>query len=203
MMKKLNDDAETTSVESARQAARNRWPSLDAFDAQLRQIYKLYRDALLSQLYYATKLKKVEQLNMISEIGLALGTGSFGSLAIWQGATGKHIFVYLAATSAALSILKPILQWPKQISRYSQLVTGFQSLYFDLQEIAQDIETKEDLSVEQMKKFTQSRERFSKLSLTEDSSLSNRLVTSCREEVLKKIPVESLWVLKRDRGETQ
>lgn len=173
------------------------YPSTDAFEAQLVQIYNLYRDALLSKVYYTARLRDLHRKNTLSEIILSVGTGSFGSLAIWQGAAGKHVFVFLAAFSALLSILKPIMQWPKQIAACSKLAVAYTALYMDLRQIVQEIETREAITPELLNAFRLARNRFGNLALEEPTPIE-RIVRNCYAEVLTMIPVDSLWMPQRN-----
>ena len=170
---------------------RQRLPNINA---QLIQIYNLYRNALMNQLYYARRLDELQRRNLVSEVLLSIGTGSFGTLAVFRGDVGRHVFLYLAALSAFLSILRPILQWPKKIEQYSQLFVGYSDLYFDIQRIVQEVTAYEYLADEQVKVFNQARERFRKLSLRDEPVPSKRKLAACKAEVLIRIPAKTLWM---------
>jgi hypothetical protein len=163
---------------------------------RLVQIYDLYRDVYLSRTYYARKLNDFQLKNTISEILVALGAGSVGGLAIFHSTAGMAILPYLAAISAILSIVKPTLQWPKQIALISKLLAGYTDLYFDLKQIVQEVAVQRGLTKQQNLRCEQAEQRFKKLAL-EEPPHSARLKEQCRAEVLKAIPVETLWVPER------
>src|SRR5258708_4278267 len=108
--------------------------------AQLKQIYDLYRTGLLNQLYYADRLNAYQQKNKWVEITQAIGTSSaLGAWSIFKDGAGSHAWVVIAGVATIISIIKPFLQWSKEIEKYGQLSIGYTGLYLDLKRIVAQI----------------------------------------------------------------
>ncbi|HEY3767197.1 MAG TPA: hypothetical protein VGN44_00865, partial [Candidatus Angelobacter sp.] len=101
--------------------------------ALLNQIYNLYRTALLNQYYYSDRLESFQRRNKCVEIAQALGTSSsIGAWGIFHEGSGKYAWLVIAGIATIISIIKPFLQWPKEIERYGQLSIGHTGLYLDI-----------------------------------------------------------------------
>src|SRR5271165_511917 len=93
----------------------------------LMYIYDTYRTAALNRSYYASKLAKYQTYNSIMEVSIAVGaTGSGGvaGLAIWGSLSGQYAWLFVSGIATVLGVVKPILQFGKEIEKYSTLYSG-------------------------------------------------------------------------------
>src|SRR5687768_761774 len=107
---------------------------------RLTQIYHAYRSALLNRKYYGCQLEFYRHLNRNVEITLAVVTpGTVGGWAIWHTSTGQQLWAVIASILAFIAVLKPILNWPKEIDRYSRLHAEHTMQFYTLKQLVEDI----------------------------------------------------------------
>lgn len=162
---------------------------------RLLQLYRTYRTASLNRKYYACRLITYRRWNLALEIALALGTsGTIGAWAIWTVGYGKYAWAAIAGLAAILALLKPILALPKQIERYTKLFAGYSDLFYDLEQISDDVRISGLLSKETSKSYGRALDRFRKLSTDDDAKPNEKLRRRCYDEVLREIPASTLWL---------
>lgn len=162
---------------------------------RLLQLYKTYRTALLNRKYYASRLTTFRKWNMALEIALAVGTsGTIGAWAVWSRGDGRYAWTIIAGLAAILAILKPILALPKQIERYTKLFAGYSDLYYDLEQMADEVRVSEGLRAETGKSYQRALDRFRKLSTDDDAKPDETLRWKCYRQVLTEIPAAALWL---------
>ena len=109
----------------------------------LRDLYDEYRTALMNREYYSCRLASVRTQNRILEIIIAVGTSSaVASWTIWQ--TEEVVWTSIAAVVTLLTIVKPIIDYPKSIERYSKLFVGHGDVYYDLDRVVKRVRRMED-----------------------------------------------------------
>jgi len=163
--------------------------------ARLIEVYNLYRTALLNRKYYAHKLALWKRWNSALEVALAIGTsGTIGAWAIWRKGAGEDVWTIFAASAALLGVIKPVIQLPKGIERYSKLYVGYSDLFYDFQAVVSDIQTTHSFSQEMGNKVANARERIKKLSLDDDPTPNKTLVKQFYGEVNTEIPSDRLWM---------
>jgi hypothetical protein len=166
----------------------------DESTRQLKEIYDLYRTALLNKLYYADALCVWSRLDTGLDFTILIGTSSsIGSYAIWKSGFGLHAWAVLSGVAAVCGILKQVLQVSKRVQRYTKLHTGHTSLYYDLNEIVGKLRVSHILSPDLIARYHQAVERYKALALEDDPHVSNRRRSRCQALVLRQIPNESLW----------
>lgn len=174
----------------------------EKFCAQLEEVYDNYRTSLMNAKYYASRLTSFRIYNRIYEIILALGMSS--AIAGWsffqEWTFGKKAWAIFSGLVTVLAVLKPILQLPSQIERYSKLHIGYTNLYYDSVNLVSRInESKKEISesksippeILQTREATQ--KRFKDLALQDDIKISKPLLRKCYDEVNAEIPVKYLW----------
>ena len=149
----------------------------------------------MNSAYYAARLTSFRIYNKSYEIILAIGTSS--AIAGWpffqEWTVGKKIWAVFSALVTVLAVLKPILQLPRQIERYSKLHVGYTDLYYDLKKIVSEIEESRDITSERLVIREAAQKRFKDLALQDDTKPSARLLRKCFEKVKVAILVERLW----------
>lgn len=148
----------------------------------------------MSRDYYACRLAQVKRWNFMYEIVLAVGTsGTVAGWYLWQTPAGKTSWALFAGLVAILSILKPILQLPKEIERYSKLHTGYSALFYDLREHVDEIQNDGGITESREKSLKEARKRLLDLALQDDPKPSSRLLRQCQAEVNRLIPSFDEW----------
>ena len=163
---------------------------------RVKAVNDLYRTALLNRKYYAYRLSAYQAWNRTIDIAIAIGSSAtVAGWGVWRlrniGATSWGV---LASVAAVASVLKPILQLPKAIERYSKLHLGYCSLYYDLDLLIFEIQQTHQLSPSNWKSFLQYRKRHNDLGLSDELHPRTELLKQCQKEVLKEIPAGTLWL---------
>lgn len=161
---------------------------------QLRDIYRDYRNVLMSKKYYECRLKRKEDLNLCYEIVLAVGTsGAVAGWAIWSSSAGGLAWTILGGVVAILSIVKPTLAVGSRIERYTKLVTHYDALFYDFQLLAFEIKRREGLGDTEVQTYRELHNRMKIADLTDDPNPSARLLKKCQSSVNQQIPTNDLW----------
>ena len=164
----------------------------ESLRAQLRDLYGLYRTALLSVKYYSFALTCWRIANKTIEILLALGTTGT-AWAIWKTEAGGYVWMIVAAASAVLCLLKPIVRPSEKIEKFSSLRTSFSDLYYDIEAVVEDAKKRRNYTSEMDAKVRNARERMKQLATKEVPSPFKKLVCRFQREVNKQIVPKSLW----------
>jgi hypothetical protein len=163
--------------------------------ALLKQIYSLYRTVLLNQLYYSERLASFQRRNKIFEIFQALGTSStIGAWGIFRDGSGKNVWIVIAGIASIISIIKPFLQWPKEIERYGQLSLGHSTLYLDVKRIVDRIAVDQGINDSTMKEIDGALNRYKDLALKDDPKPNIKKVQQFEDRVNQQISIKNLWM---------
>ena len=162
----------------------------------LRQIYNLYRTALLNKLYYAAQLSKYRAANKYLEIIVAVGTSStsIGAWAVWNTHNGRYWWAALAGVATLVSVVKPFFALPAEIERHTKLYAGFTELYYDLNKVVEKIRREKNVNQEMRTILENSGERLKTLATSDDPKPNEKLRRACTERVNLQIPVKDLWI---------
>jgi len=168
----------------------------------LKLIHGMYRTALLNKKYYGFRLKKFKTYNLLLEWLIALGaSGATGTgvagLTIWKTGFGFEVWGIISAASIILATAKPLVNLPSSIERYSKLWSEYATMHSSLQQIEDELRAKNCLRTEQVEAFTKIQARIPELASQDDPSLDLKLVAKFENQVLKEVPVTSLWMPQR------
>jgi len=162
--------------------------------ALLKQVYDLYRTALLNQLYYSDRLASFQTRNKYVEIIQAVGTSSaIGAWGIFRTGAGQYAWLVIAGIATIISIIKPFLQWPKEIERYGQLSLGHATLYLDLKHIVQRIAVDQDIKGSTIQEIENAVNRYKELALKDDPKPIIRKIKQFEDRVNQQIRIKDLW----------
>lgn len=163
---------------------------------QLKNIHREFRTALLNKKYYGCRLHWYQSVNRWLEIliagGAAGGTGIAG-FAIWKNGAGVVAWGIISGVSIVLSTLKPIIDLPKQIERYSKLSVAYSRIYESFRVMEQEFD-EGGLTDAHIEKLKQIRAQLVELAVDDDKKPDMTLVKRLEGEVKKEIPVTSLWM---------
>jgi hypothetical protein len=168
----------------------------------LKDYYNSYRTAFLSKEYYGRRLDRYLFYNKSLELILAISTSSaIGSWAIWKSSIGDMVWATLAAISALIAVIKPILNLQRNIERYSKLFIGHQDAYYDLEQIIREVKISQNISEEMGKEYQKILFRIRKLASKHDPKLNQKLLNKIYDEINKThIPPNSLWMPMVDKS---
>jgi hypothetical protein len=166
----------------------------EVVDRRVRATYELYRDSLLNKKYYADRLETAKRWSLVLEFALVFGTsGAIATWAAWKTPAGARAWAMITAASTVLAILKPLLQFPNKIERYTGLYTGHAGLYYDLKQLVDDIQDKHDFTDPMWATVQHTQERVKELGLKNDPRPVRRLQRKYFKEVVDEIPADKLW----------
>ena len=168
---------------------------IDSNKGRLRRVYDNYRAVWMSRDYYACRLDYLQKCNLWYEIVVAIGASgsAVSGWYVWQTQAGAFVWALIAGAAALLAILKPILQLPKQIERYSKLYTGYCDLTYDYGKLVDDVRATGGITPEIRELLEKSEERFKDLSLQDDPKPSEKLLRKCQEGVKRRTPNFEEW----------
>jgi hypothetical protein len=161
-------------------------------------LYGTYHKVCVNRKYYNYRLEAVKQWNTVIEILIAVGvSSSVGSLALWKMGILQTLWSILGGVVAILAIVKPFLQLPKQIERYSRLFVGNNDAWFEFKKLIDDIQEHRNLSPEVEAKFVAALERLRQVEADEDLRQDKRLLARFENEVNAEIPIKKFWSPKK------
>jgi hypothetical protein len=170
-------------------------PTLGLLRTGLRKLYRDYRTALFNREYYGCRLEEMRTRNRTMEIAIAVGTSSaIGSWLIWTTPTGEAVWASISAVTAVLAIVKPFLDYPGRIERYSKLFAGHGDVYYDLDQIVQGVQQAGDFTPKINKAYAEVLARVKELAPDDDPKLNQKLGDWCYDEVNRKLPPDQLWM---------
>jgi hypothetical protein len=163
---------------------------------QLKNIHREFRTALLNKKYYGCRLEWYQSVNWWFEILIALGatTGTgIAGFAIWKNGAGIVAWGIISGISIVLSAVKPIMDLPKQIERYSKLSGAYSKIFESFRVMEQEFE-EGGLTTVHVERFKQLRAQLVDLAPDDDQKPDRTLIKRLEDEVNKEIPASSLWM---------
>jgi hypothetical protein len=148
--------------------------------AQLRELYRLYRTALMNEKYFGYRLQRVRAINTASEI--VLGITASATISSWQflkAGYGAYVWQIFGGISTLLAVVKPIVRLSKKIELYSKLHVGYCALYFDLKNLVHEVNTQHAFPPRLLKEEGAARDRYKNLELQIDELPNKRLLRLC------------------------
>lgn len=163
--------------------------------SRLKRVYDDYRTVQMSRQYYACLLDRYKKWNFVFDVVLAVGAsgGAVAGWYFWQTQSGKPIWTAFAGMVAIFSILKPIVQLPKEVDRYSRLHSGYTSLFYDLRALVDDIGDSGGITETMRGRLSRVQKRYQDLALLDDPSASSKLLRKCQQEVNRRFPSFTEW----------
>jgi hypothetical protein len=162
---------------------------------KLNRLYDDYRTALYNRKYYGCLLQKYRRWNFLFEVAIAIASSSaIGSWLIWRSTDfGQNVWALISGITAVLAVVKPFLEFPKQIERYSKLFAGHGDVFHDLDAIVREVESERGFTSKINKKYAETLGRIKELAVDDDPQQDMALARRIQEEVNREIPPEELW----------
>lgn len=167
---------------------------LDTNRVRLKKLYDQYRTARMNHEYYGRRLHNYQRINLIYEIVLALGTSSaVAGFYFWKTDPGKQMWAAFGVVVIIFSVLKPVLQIPKKVERYSRLHAGYGALFYDLKEAVEETRAAGGIDPKMKELIDKSRTRYRELGVEDDPRASEKLLRKCQESVKRSTPSFQEW----------
>ncbi|OGD12385.1 MAG: hypothetical protein A2Y86_03305 [Candidatus Aminicenantes bacterium RBG_13_62_12] len=160
-----------------------------------KSINDAFRTALMNRKYYGHRLTVTRSWNVALDIIIAVGASSaVGTWLIWKKSpAGENAWAMIAGLAALLAVIKPFLNLPKQLEKYSKLFIGHGDVYYDLKAITTELARVRDYTPKVQEAHGKAFERIKQLAPEDDPKIKEKLRRRFFEEVNREIPVESLW----------
>lgn len=164
------------------------------FEGLSRKIYDDYRTALLNQLYYACRLARYKRYNLVYEIVIALGTsGTIAAWYAWQTGVAKQAWALYAGVVAILTVIKPIVNLPKEIERFSKQNAGYRDVFYDLNQLIDDIEYNLCINGKMLDLYGATKKRSRELAPDDDPQPKEKLLRKFQFDVNRSKPAYADW----------
>jgi hypothetical protein len=153
-----------------------------------------FRDAAFNRRYYSCLLTRTKRLNLTLDVLVAVGSSAtIAAWNVWQVGSATYIWKLLAGFSTLVALVKPFLSLPSEIQRYSELVSGWAAVFYDLKQITIRARTSGKVADDTWSGFEAMQHRVKELGLKDDPAVHKRLQRRCFDEIKVHIPPESLW----------
>ena len=105
------------------------------------------------------------------------------------------VWALLAGVAALFSVAKPLLGLPKRIKKYEAVLTGYRTLFNDLDEIRVSVSQSGKYGPKEREEFKKARDRRNDLSLKEPESKPQRALIKTLEEQVKREYPEAKFII--------
>jgi hypothetical protein len=122
---------------------------------------------------------------------------------VWETRSGKLAWGAYAGFVAILAVIKPIVQVPKEIERYSKLHTGYADLFYDFRLLTDDIQARQRITQETGTAIAKAMGRYRELALQDDPKPSARLLDKCQKKVQRQYPGFNEWLQQSERRDKE
>jgi c-di-GMP-related signal transduction protein len=120
-------------------------------------------------------------------------SSSIGAWGIFRDGPGKYAWIVIAGIASLISVIKPFLQWPKEIERYGQLSLGHTALYLDIKRLVEHIAVDQEVRDTTVKEYDGAILRYKELALKDDPKPIERKVQEFEVRVNEQIRIKDLW----------
>jgi hypothetical protein len=168
---------------------------VDARYRAVHNLYDTYHKVCVNRKYYSYRLETLKQWNTVIEVLIAIGvsSSSVSAAVLLAGDIGNAAWGILGGVVSILAIVKPFLQLPKQIERYSRLFVGNNAATFELKKLVDEVQERRALTPEIEVKYAAALERLRDVEVDEDPIQNKRLITRFEAEVNADVPEKKLW----------
>ncbi|WAK01355.1 hypothetical protein [Methylobacter sp. YRD-M1] len=159
-------------------------------------VYDLYRTARLNVKYYSARLDRLETWNLTLELILAITAPSsaVAGLWFWDTEIGSIAWKLLGVIAAVTAVIKPVINLPKKMKSYGEVLSGYRALEHDLYEIKEMVMQNQKYDKEAQSDFRKALKKKGALSATDPETTHDiLLVKKFTNEVNKELPVDSFF----------
>ena len=160
----------------------------------------LLRTASLNIKYHSVIVRRLHRTNSFMEVTLAFvaPSSAIAGLWFWKTTTGVYAWKFFAVLAAMVAILKPLFRLADRLRRAEESVTGYRSLYHDLETIGILARERESYDEELKARFHEALQKKKQL-LTQDPVLAidKKLRAACQQEVIEELPTRGFYFPRR------
>jgi hypothetical protein len=160
-------------------------------------IYDQLKTARLNVLYYEAKLQFAERAQTSIQVILAatVPSSTVAGFDIWDFGLGQYAWELFASSASSIAFIQPFLGLTKKVKTFDELVSGYKTLYYDLQDIRQKIEEEKSYTNSHKKLFNAAKERRKRLEIKETGiSVNKKLRRKCQEAVKNELPAKNFFI---------
>ena len=159
-------------------------------------VYNMQRTACFNAKYYGHKLRNLERESRIVDVIIAIAapTSGVAGLAIWQSSYGKEIWAWIPTLATFLILYKAATKTTARLKELEKRVTAYQSLIFDMKEIADKVLAERKYSPASQKLYESAQRRYGAVFRMPPDKLDAKLVKKYQAEVIQEIPASSLFI---------
>jgi hypothetical protein len=152
------------------------------------------RNAALSRRYYGCLLVRTKRIVLTLDVLVAVSTSvAVAAWNLWQAGPGTAVWKVLGGVATLVAVIKPFLNLAKEVERYSDLVSGWTSVYYDLKQINVRMRTSGSIPEEAWSAYEATQQRVKDLGGKEDPRINQSLLKQLFETIKQEIPPETLW----------
>jgi hypothetical protein len=158
--------------------------------ARFDNVYDLYRDCMLNELYYGHRLKLFGRIALWLEIIIVIGSGTSGvsGWIIWtKYPASAALWGIIAGAATLFAAIKPVLQTDAKIKRYSALFSGYRQLALSMKMVVEGINEAGGIPNELSKEIDRIRARYRTLSVDDDPRPDASFVESLQGEINRRV----------------
>jgi hypothetical protein len=161
-------------------------------------VYNQYRTARLNVKYLEYKLVSLRRANFCIELLIAISASStVAGIWVLQNPMGQIVWKTIIGVTAILAVAKPLLDWPSKIQKKEELLIGYRSLDYDIQNIIWLINQRQGYDAKLQEKFLKAMEKKGQLvRIVEDTRVDEKLRKKCFNQVLQELPMSSFFIPK-------
>jgi hypothetical protein len=159
--------------------------------ARFDNVYDLYRNCMLNELYYGHRLRLVGKIAFWLEVIIVIGSGTSGisGWIIWtKYPASAALWGIIAGAATLLAALKPVLQTDAKIKRYSVLFSDYRQLALSMKMVVERINEESGIPNELGNEIDRIRARYLTLSVDDDPRPDASFVESLQGEINRRAP---------------
>lgn len=159
-------------------------------------VYNQQRTACLNAKYYGHKLRTAERETFWMDIMIAIAapTSGIAGLAMWQSTWGKAIWPWLSTLATFLVVIKLTRKTTARIKELEKRVTSYQSLLFDMKEIADKVRVERKFTPALQKLYDTSQRRYGAVFRMPPDNIDKKLLRKYQLEVEQEMPASSFFI---------
>ena len=127
-------------------------------------------------------------------IAIAAPTSGVAGLAIWQSSVGKEFWAWIPTLATFLILYKAATKTTARLKELEKRVTAYQSLIFDMKEIADKVHVERKFSAASQKLYESAQRRYGAVFRMPPDKMDEKLLQKCQREVEREIPADSLFI---------
>lgn len=159
-------------------------------------VYNLQRTACLNVKYYGHKLRELERESRIVDLTIAVAapTSAIAGLAIWKTPLGQEFWSWVPSLASVLVFIKAAAKSSARLKELEKRVNAYQSLLFDMKEIADKVLTERKYSAASQKLYETAQRRYGAVFRMPPDKKDKKLILRYEREVAQEMPAQGFFI---------